>query len=171
AAAVLAFDATTGKKAWQAERKAFRACYSTPFVRDLPGGATELIVVSTAGITAYDPKTGAENWNYAWSFPQKPLRTVASSIMANGLVFAHSGDGDGSRHIIAVRLGGKGDVAQMNVVWENHRPKLFPYVPCMLAAGDYLYTVNDDGKAACYAAKTGEPGWSPQFGRPGGAAS
>jgi outer membrane protein assembly factor BamB len=162
AAAVLAFDAATGKKAWSAERKAFRASYSTPFVRDLPGGATELIVMSTAGITAYNPKTGAVNWNYTWT-TSRPLRTVASPIIANGLIFLHGGDGDGSRNIFAVRLGDKGEVPQTNVVWQNSRRELFPYVPSMLTAGDYLYTVNDFGKAACYGAKTGEQVWLEQL--------
>jgi outer membrane protein assembly factor BamB len=165
AAAVLAFDAATGKKAWEVQRKAFRACYSTPLIRALPGGATELIVTSTAGIAGYDPKTGAENWTYTWS-ATRPLRTVASSIVANDLIFAHGGDGDGSRHIIAVRLGTKGETAPTNLVWENRKPRLFPYVPAMLTLGDYLYTVNDEGFAACYSAKTGEPIWSQRLGSP-----
>lgn len=157
AAAVLAFDSATGKKLWEAERKPFRACYSTPFLRALPGGATELIVVSTAGITAYEPKTGAENWNYTWSFAKAPLRTVASPLLTNDLIFAQSGDGSGDRHTIAVRLG---DKTQQSLVWENRKPRLFPYVPGMLSVGDYLYWVNDEGKAACYVAKTGEEVWS-----------
>jgi outer membrane protein assembly factor BamB len=159
-AVLLAFDAATGQKVWEAQRKAFRACYSTPFVRIRPDGAAELLVVSTAGITGYDPKTGTENWHYTWSFTKMPLRTVASPIAANGLVLAHGGDGDGSRHIIAVRMGDKGDVTGTNLVWENRKPRLFPYVPSMLAVGEHFYTVNDDGIAACYGLKTGEEVWS-----------
>jgi outer membrane protein assembly factor BamB len=163
-AELLAFDARTGKGVWEAKRKPFRACYSTPFVRATEGGTTELVVSTTAGVTGYDPKTGAENWSYTWSFTRMPLRTVASSIAADGLVFAHAGDGDGSRHLIAVRLGGKGDVTGTNLVWENR--KVFPYVPCMLASGDYLYSVNDAGTAACHAARTGEEVWSKRLAGP-----
>src|SRR5262249_17631134 len=62
ASTVFALDAPTGKQLWQAPRKAFRTCYSTPFLLDRPGGP-ELIVVSTAGVTAYEPATGKVNWD------------------------------------------------------------------------------------------------------------
>ncbi len=55
---LLAFDARSGEEAWQVERKPFRACYSTPFLRTIAGGAKELIVASTAGITGYKPADG-----------------------------------------------------------------------------------------------------------------
>src|SRR5262249_40916925 len=55
-----AFDARTGKTAWQAERPAYRACYSAPFVLESQapekqGPRPELVVVSTMGITSYEP--------------------------------------------------------------------------------------------------------------------
>lgn len=159
AAELFAFDAKTGKTLWQHARKAFRACYSTPFFH-----GDELIVGSTAGVTSYDPTTGSEKWHYAWSFTKKPLRTVASPVVANDLVLANAGDGDGSRHLIAVRLGGKGDVSRTNLVWEETRS--FPYVPCLLARGDHVYSVSDAGIAACHVARTGEKVWSERLGSP-----
>jgi outer membrane protein assembly factor BamB len=158
AATLFAFEAKTGKKLWEAERKAFRACYSTPLILETKKGSFELIVSSTAGITSYDPEKGTENWNYVWSFSRMPLRTVASPIVSNGLVFANSGDGAGDRHLIAVQLGGKGDVTKTNLAWEERRS--FPYVPCLLASGDNLFSVNDSGVAACHVAKTGEMVWT-----------
>ncbi len=56
-AQLVALDAKTGAKAWATPRKAFRACSSSPLVRELPGGKTEVIVSSTAGLTGYDPET------------------------------------------------------------------------------------------------------------------
>ena len=35
-AVLLAFDAKTGKPAWKVERRAFRACYSTPIILERP---------------------------------------------------------------------------------------------------------------------------------------
>src|SRR5262249_23639454 len=61
-AVLLCYDAKTGKELWHADRPAFRACYSTPLVRDLPGGKKELVIVSTMGITGYDPQLGTRNW-------------------------------------------------------------------------------------------------------------
>src|SRR5262249_10185859 len=53
AAELRAFDAKTGEVVTDEKRKAFRACYSTPLVRELPGGTSEIIVDSTQGITGY----------------------------------------------------------------------------------------------------------------------
>jgi outer membrane protein assembly factor BamB len=156
---LLAFDARSGEKAWDVERKPFRACYSTPFLHTKAGGGEELIVGSTAGITGYDPANGKTNWSYTWSFPRKPLRTVASPITAGEMVIANSGDGDGSRHLIAVKMGNKGDVTATNLAWQKSRAT--PYVPCLLAYGDYLYGVLDKtGFVSCYRASTGEEMWS-----------
>jgi outer membrane protein assembly factor BamB len=161
-AVLLALDARTGKTAWQAPRTAFRTCYSTPFVREKADGA-ELVVASTAGITGYDPATGAENWNYTWGFNGMALRTVASPVAAGGLVFANGGDGSGARHTIAVRLGGKGDVTGTHLAWEKTQKSL-PYVPSLLASGDHVYLVNDFGTAACLVARTGAEVWSKRLG-------
>src|SRR5262249_27077389 len=121
AAALFAFDAKTGNPAWKAERKAFRACYSTPLVLESACAKPQLLGASTAGITGYDPQNGSEIWSYTWSFAKKPLRTVGSPIVCDGVVLAQSGDGDGSRHMIAVRLGGKGDVTKTNLAWETQK--------------------------------------------------
>lgn len=159
---VVAFDAKTGKQVWKTPRKPFRACYSTPFVRENPETGTELIVVSTAGVAGLDAKTGKENWRWDWAFDGMALRTVASAVMGNGMVFAGAGDGSGARHAVAVRLGTKGDVTGKNLVWEEK--KTFPYVPAMLLHGDHLYWVNDRGIAACYEAATGKEVWNERLG-------
>jgi len=166
-----AFDARTGVKVWEVERKPFRACYSTPFIRARQDGAKELIVASTAGITGYDPADGKGNWSFTWTPRKKPLRTVASPITANGLIFANSGDGDGSRHTIAVKLGDKGDVTATNLVWDNGQERYFAYVPCFLARGEHLYSVSDTGHAACHVASTGEEVWREQLSKDGFIAS
>jgi outer membrane protein assembly factor BamB len=156
---LLAFDARTGDKLWQVERKAFRTCYSTPFVHTRPSGDKELIVASTAGITGYNPADGKRNWSYTWSFTGMPLRTVASPIESNGMIFASGGDGAGDRHLIAVKIGDKGDVTGTNLAWENVQRRYCPYVPCLLARGDYIYGVTDLGLAICHVARTGEEVW------------
>jgi outer membrane protein assembly factor BamB len=86
---------------------------------------------------------------------------VASPVAAAGLVVACAGDGDGSRHLIAVRPGGKGPAS---VAWEDR--KAFPYVPTPLALGDHLFSVNDAGVAACHVVATGEEVWSRRLGEP-----
>jgi outer membrane protein assembly factor BamB len=151
---LMALDAKSGKTVWAKERPAYRACYSSPFVRELPNGkGTELLVVSTMGITGYDPATGEQRWNWQWKFKSKqPLRTTASPVFDHGMLFACSGDGGGDRHMVAVKLGDT-----PTLVWENR--KEFPYVPTMLSHGQHLYFVNDKGFAGCYEAETGKKVW------------
>src|SRR5262249_7592177 len=122
--------------------------------------SSELIVASTAGITGYDPRSGAEGWQFNWSFSGMALRTVSSPIAADGMVFATSGDGSGARHAVAVKLGGKGDVTKTSLAWENRSD--MPYVPCLLAKDGYLFGIQDNKVplAQCHVAKTGELVWS-----------
>ena len=154
---VMAFNAKDGTDAWKASRKSFRACYSTPFILEAEKGKPELIVASTAGVSSYNPSSGAENWNYVWSFSTHPLRTVASPILAGGLVIANAGEGGKGRSLIAIKPG-KGDVTKTNLVWQDE--KSYSYVPTLLASGDFLYCVNDDGFASCHDARTGDEKWT-----------
>ena len=162
AAEMVALDAKTGELVWKVARKPFRACYSTPFVLEKGGKEAQLIVTSTAGITSYRPDTGAENWSYDWTFDGMPLRTVASAIASQGLIFANSGDGSGARHTIGVKLEDGTAGLRPNLAWEEK--KAFPYVPCMLAYGDHLYYVNDKGVASCHMAATGAEVWNERLG-------
>jgi outer membrane protein assembly factor BamB len=155
---LIAVEAKTGKPAWKAKRTAFRACYSTPFVLEPDSAHPELIVTSTAGITSYNPQNGKEYWYWTWHFTGMALRTVASAVSGQGIIFAGSGDGSGERNMVAVKASGKGDVTKTNLVWQRKRD--FPYVPSMLTRGDHLYCVNDHGIARCHVAKTGETVWT-----------
>jgi outer membrane protein assembly factor BamB len=162
ASRVIALDSATGKVVWDAPRKPYRACYSTPAIIEEPGTPAQLLVVSTAGITTYDPHTGSIHWDYTWTFDGMPLRTVASPLYGNGLVIANSGDGGGARHTIAIKAGGKGDITSSALVWEHKRT--LPYVPTMLLYGKHLYFVNDMGLAGCVVAATGEVVWTERLG-------
>jgi outer membrane protein assembly factor BamB len=158
---LVAVDARTGEIAWEAPRKSFRTCYSTPFVLERPGAGPELIVASTAGITSYEPGSGRENWAWTWTFDKASLRTVASPIFTQGLIIASSGDGSGDRHTVAVKPGE--DRSTPALIWGAGK-RVFPYVPTMLASGDYLYFVNDGGFAGCIEAATGRVLWDERLG-------
>jgi outer membrane protein assembly factor BamB len=162
-AVVIALESKTGNLVWEKSRKAFRACYSTPMILEDAKGPAELIVASTAAVTSYDPMTGAEQWNWNWDFaPGQPLRTVASPVVSSGLVFVGSGEGGGSRHFVALRLGGKGEIPRSDVAWDKRKGS--PYVPTVVAFQDHLYFVNDSGVACCYNARTGAEVWSERLG-------
>src|SRR5262249_4808006 len=115
---LLALDARTGQTVWQAPRRAFRACYSTPLVLEQRGRPAELIVGSTAGLPSYAPSSGRQNWQWTWTHAKAPLRRVASPVAGAGLLFLSGGEGGGARHVVAVKAEGKGDVTRTNLAWE-----------------------------------------------------
>lgn len=157
-AELLCFDATAGKKLWSVPRRAFRACYSTPIVVEQPDGPT-IVVASTAGITAYDPATGKQLWNWDWPFDAKPLRNVGSPVAAPGMILAVSGDGDGSRHMVAVSIPSAQEPPRL--LWEKKRGT--PYVPCPIVHGDHVFWVNDNGFAGCVNVRTGDVVYDERF--------
>jgi outer membrane protein assembly factor BamB len=161
-AELIALDAKTGQAVWKAARQPFRACYSTPFICEEPGHAPELIVASTAGLTAYEPQTGSENWSWKWSFSGRPLRTVASPLAGPGWLFANSGDGSGDRHAVALKVDRQASGVKVALAWEEKRQ--LPYVPTMLLWGDHVYYVNDNGLAGCRDARTGTAAWTERLG-------
>ncbi len=164
-AEVVAFDAKSGDEIWKKSRTAYRACYTTPFVWEKDGKPT-VVISSTAGVTAYDPKDGAVVWNWTWVWNTKnakggaggPLRNVGGPILHAGLIYAIAGDGAGDRHMVALKADGSGDVTDKALVWE--KKKATPYVPMVLARGDYVYWISDkENKAVCAEAKTGKVMW------------
>jgi outer membrane protein assembly factor BamB len=146
-------DAKSGNKVWSQDRQHVRACYSAPFVRELPGGARELVVLTTMGVTAYDLDNGGKHWDWHWDFGGKmALRTTGSPILSDDIIIACSGDGNGPRHMVAVKLG-----TTPTKIWQNLKD--FPYVPTPLAWGKHIYFVNDKGSAGCYETATGKQMW------------
>ncbi|HKA06053.1 MAG TPA: PQQ-binding-like beta-propeller repeat protein [Gemmataceae bacterium] len=169
-AEVDAFDAKSGDLVWKKSRRAYRASYTTPFVLER-NGKLEVIVASTAGVTSYDPKDGAVIWNWTWVWKEDPtapktkngppggaLRNVGGPIYHDGLIIAYGGDGGGQRHLVALKAGTSGDVTDSALIWE--KKKGTPYVPMVLAKGDYLYWVSDkENKGLCVELKTGKVMW------------
>ena len=49
-------------------------------------------------------------------------------------------------------------MTRTNLVWQDE--KSYSYVPTLLASGDFLYCVNDDGFASCHVARTGDEKWT-----------
>jgi outer membrane protein assembly factor BamB len=156
AAALVAYDAKTGKEVWNKPRKAFRACYSTPLVHTLPDGDSELVVFSTLGFTGYNPADGRINWEYAipWG-KDSPLRSVASPILIGDTLIGLTGDGSGDRFTCGIMPG-----KEPKVLWKQASKKLAPYVPCPVAIGKNLYWVTDQGIVECINPATGKALWT-----------
>ena len=155
-AVLKAFDAQTGTSKWVAERKHYRASYSTPFMLERPGKPAELVLGTTTEVTSYDPTTGGVLWSYAikWPAGKMPLRVVGSPVYAGGLVVCYCGDGGGERYAVGIDP----EQASPAKVWDLTN-KSTPYVPAMLVKGDLLFWIGDNGIATCAEAKTGKVVW------------
>jgi outer membrane protein assembly factor BamB len=143
---VAAFDKSTGKRKWKADREA-TVGWGTPIVLRT-NARHELIVSSQHVVSAYDPNTG----ELLWTATGNKFEVIPTPTVGHGLVFCSSGRAGPT---LAIRPGGTGDVTETHVVWKS--PKGSPFVPSTIIVGDQLYMVNDmQSVVTSFEAKTGQ---------------
>jgi len=149
---VVALDVRTGKPRWKTpRRRPWSQAYSTPLI--VASGDREVLVsVGAFRATAYDPLTGAEVWRVSYG---DGFSNVPRPVAGHGLVFLTTGFQQPS--LLAVRLGGTGDVTATHIAWQSSRG--IPLTPSPVLAGDELYFVTDTGVASCVEARTGRVQW------------
>jgi outer membrane protein assembly factor BamB len=155
---VAAVDAETGKVAWKTPRSVkarLTHSFVTPTIAVVDGQA-QVMAPGPDHFAAYDVTTGQELWRVlapGWSVVPQPA-------IGHGLViYNHDYD---HPELMAVKLGGKGDVTESNVVWRIKRGA--PSTPSPLLVGEELYFVSDEGIASCVNAKTGDRHWMERLG-------
>lgn len=80
--AVLAFDVTTGARAWKADRPGMATGYSTPMIWER-GGVKELVAPGGLAMKSYDLRTGAERW----VLRELPAVNCGSPVAGDGMLF------------------------------------------------------------------------------------
>jgi outer membrane protein assembly factor BamB len=163
---LLRIDKATGKTVWRVERPtdALRESpdsYTTPALLRY-GTTTEIVITGGDAVTGHDPATGKELWRAAVLNPAKETdyRIVASPLVVGGIIIAPSRE----RPLVAIKPGGRGDVAASHVIWTFQSG---PDVPTPVSDGTYLYVVDDGGILWCLELKTGKTVYGPQRLRPG----
>jgi len=148
---IVALDAQTGKQRWKAHRGSSRISHGVPTLWNHDGKEE---IVSEAGdvVQGFDLQTGERLWSSEVIGEGK----VPSTVIGEGLVFTAGGWG-GKESIKAFRLGGKGDLKESQMVWQQK--KGMPKVPSLLYWKPYLFAVADNGLATCLKAATGEILW------------
>jgi outer membrane protein assembly factor BamB len=147
---VAAVDKNTGKEVWRTARNANSGEVTAGWVSPLfVGGANrnELVLVGSKMLIGYDPGTGKKLWHSTKGVLGIPL---ASPVAGLGMVFASAGVPD--KRVLAVPLGGNGEIAEK---WTYSKGA--GYVPSPILYGDYLYVMNDHGWLTCLDARTGNP--------------
>ncbi len=154
---VLALDTKTGQERWRGQRGYSRIAHGAPALWSAPDGRVQ--VVSEAGdvVQGFDVASGERLWSSEVIGEGK----VPSTVVGDGLVFTAGGWG-GKETIKAFRLGGRGDLAETNLVWEQK--KGMPKVPSLVYVKPHLFAVTDSGIASCIKALTGELVWQQRVG-------
>jgi outer membrane protein assembly factor BamB len=144
---LLSLDARTGRVRWKVDAPAGVTSYSTPMVVESRAKA-EIVVNSSAGVSGHDVATGERLWHYeeANRFPV-PTPTSDGSLI-------YMSRGYRSSPFMAIRPGGKGDVATSNVAWRV--PSGAPYISSLVYYDGLIYMTGDVGVLTVSDAKTGE---------------
>jgi outer membrane protein assembly factor BamB len=158
---LLKIDALTGKTIWRVERLTEAVsespdAYTTPAWAEV-NGRSELIITGGDVVSGHDPATGAEYWRADVLNPQRGrnYRIVASPTVVGDLVIAPTRNNP----MVAIRPGGKGDVAATHVAWTFAQG---PDVPTPVSDGKLLYVVRDGGVAFALDVKTGATVYGPE---------
>jgi outer membrane protein assembly factor BamB len=151
---ILAVDSATGSNKWKADSTGGLS-YSTPFVIETAGGP-ELIVNSGEGISAHSLSNGEKLWyiNETNRFP------IPVATQHDGIIFLSRGYRSGP--YMAIRPGGKGDVASSHVLWKV--PTGAPYISSIVQYDGLIYMIGDVGVATVVDAKTGTRVWQERIG-------
>jgi len=151
---ILAVDSAKGTNKWKADSTGGLS-YSTPFVMETPGGA-ELIVNHGEGISGHNVASGEKLWyiNETNRFP------IPVATQQDGMILLSRGYRSGP--YMAIRPGGKGDVASTHVVWKV--PTGAPYISSIVQYDGLIYMIGDVGVATVVDARTGARVWQERIG-------
>ncbi len=148
-ACIVGLDAATGKEVWNLEVPHNHNTFSTPVLRPLPNGQTEVLCANTGnGVTGINLRTGAVNWSHNPGYKQ---RSVGSGVLHDDFYFCTFGSGGGVKEVAAFDLkSGQPQTVDFEI------PKGLPYTPSPLVIGDLMYLLGDGGIMRCVEFKTGK---------------
>ena len=145
---LIALDKKTGEEVWKVARKV-EISWATPVIAKSASGRDELVTSGNEMIIAYDPATGKE----LWSAKGLGSNAVPSPVAGDGIVVVSSGFPE--KRVIAIRLGGSGDVSETeNLLWRYNKGT--GYIPSPILYGEYVYLISDAGLITCLHTTTGE---------------
>jgi outer membrane protein assembly factor BamB len=154
---VIALERNTGKVRWKTSRRnPWDQAYSTPLVIRV-GDMDQIISVGAYRVTTYDPDSGKEIWRVDY---KDGFSNVPRPVYGHGLVYIATGFQEPS--LLAILVGGSGNVTQTHVAWQLQRAA--PHTPSPLLVGNELYVVSDLGVATCLNAVTGQTYWIQRLG-------
>jgi outer membrane protein assembly factor BamB len=156
---VAALNKVSGTLAWKADRNMDverKFSFSTPLlIRE--GERTLAVSPGSGAVGAYDTTNGEEVWRVRYG---KGFSVVPRPVARDGVVYLSSGFM--KPRILAIRVGGHGDVTETHVAWNTRRGA--PTTPSPLLHGTELYYVSDGGVASCVDLASGKHHWQERIG-------
>lgn len=160
---VTGLDIQTGQTIWQTARppidapeKVHRRAFSTPLVVQ-HGERWEVIVPGAHWVAAYDPASGTELWRVDMG---EGHAIIPRPVASDGMVYVCSGYM--KPRLLAIRLGGSGDVTATHVAWQYD--KQVPEISSPVIVGEQIYFVSSVGIATSLDTKTGRVVWQHRLG-------
>ncbi|MFT7634260.1 MAG: outer membrane protein assembly factor BamB [Mariniblastus sp.] len=156
---VIAVACKDGSDVWTSSLKATKSCYAVPCIFKSADGKEQLVSCNTGdGFFSLDPGTGKMNWS---TLPFK-MRTVASTLVADGMIIGSNGSGGGGNYLVAIRPDQNDSSAEPAKAYEVKRAN---YVPSPVAVDGRLFLFSDKGIAQCVDLQTGEQLWQKRMAR------
>lgn len=117
--AIVGLDAATGEEKWSAPADSLGSVWGTPATATIDETRTDVVIGAPGEFWGLNPATGKIRW-YSAGVGDDGFNT--SVVVADGIAYAIEGRSGGS---VAVRAGGKGDVAATNTVWSGRDANRF----------------------------------------------
>ncbi|HBE68025.1 MAG TPA: serine/threonine protein kinase [Planctomycetaceae bacterium] len=152
--ALLAFDRISGEEVWRVEAQLYEGSYSTPVVGQAADGSEEIVIPLSDEIWGINPATGKLKW---WVAESLGKYICTTPVIGDGVAYVAA-----SSKVIAIRLGGVGDVTQSHTLWSRNAG---PGVPSPVLEEGKLYWVGTNGILTCADAGTGKTVWRKRMGK------
>lgn len=147
-AVILSLDAATGAAKWKGIRGKSRVGHVTPI---LVNDKREIVSAGGDRVQGHDPSSG----KLLWSIYSKGEGVTPSPVVGDGMIFTSSGFEEPT--IRAIRQGGRGEITESHIVWEQK--KGVPALASPLYVAPYLYTISRDNILHCIEGRTGKIVW------------
>jgi outer membrane protein assembly factor BamB len=151
---VVALNKKTGDVLWKFSRpvdvrQTFSFC--TPLLITV-NGQRQIITPGSGAVSALAPADGKELWRVRYG---NGYSVVPRPVFGLDLLFIATGFNRAD--LLAIRVGGEGDVTDSHIAWRT--TKGAPLTPSVLLVGEELYAVSDMGIVSCFDARSGKVHW------------
>ncbi len=151
---LVALDLENGEEKWRQKAGTLAGTWATPILVKVDDERTDMVIGVPGEIWGINPETG----KLRWFVDAGGGDSACASVVADGQVVCMLGGRDGGS--MAVRAGGKGDIAETNIVWKgSDRSRIGTPV----IYENRMYWVSD-GVANCVNTETGKSVYKKRLG-------